>query len=349
LAATFNREITLKRRSGASPDRAEKRDPVWRDCALDSRRQRPIVSGLIENDSQYSILAEIPVTNTASPYFFYSAGILFREGLEALLVIVALLAGIGSTGTSKTRSIYIGALIAVAASLTLAWVVYDLIGDNASDTLEGVFQIFAAATLVYVSSWLTSTAQADRWNQFISARAERAERSGLPSIALGLTAFLAVMREGAETVVFFQALMAGATERIEKHAIAAGIGIAAVGLAVSFLALRKAAVRIPIGAFFASTSILLYALAVIFVGQGVASLQEAGVVSATFVSHAPTISVLGIYPTVQSLVAQSALLIFAAAAVLRPSAADQPALLSPPQRPGEKIEERRRLLAGRRE
>ncbi len=258
------------------------------------------------------------MAGTAVPYVFYSAGILFREGLEALLVIIALAAGVRDAGSGKTRSIYLGAAIAIAASLIVAFVVYDLIGDNASDALEGVFQIFAAATLFYVSSWLTAKSQAGRWQHFINSRVEKAEASALPSLALGLTAFLAVMREGGETIVFFQALMAGATETAEKHAVATGIAIAAVGLAVTFVALRKVAARIPVRALFSSTSIMLYLLAVVFVGQGIASFQEADVIGATFVNHVPTIVVLGVYPTVQSLAAQALLLSVAAIAVIRP-------------------------------
>src|SRR5229473_3406058 len=152
-------------------------------------------------------------TSTVVPYFLYSSGILFREGLEAMLVIIALVAGTRQAGQGRhARDIYTGALIALASSIVLAWVVNHVIGDNTSDTLEGVFQLFAAATLFYVSSWITSKAQAQRWRKFISTQVEIARRSKGPSLALGLTAFLAVMREGAETIVFFQALAAGATE-----------------------------------------------------------------------------------------------------------------------------------------
>ena len=194
---------------------------------------------------------------------------------------------------------------AIVASVVLAWVVNHLITDDASDTLEGVFQLFAAATLFYVSSWMTSKGQSDRWMKFISHKLESAERSTIPGIALGLTAFLAVMREGAETIVFFQALTSGATEAVERHAVAAGIAVAAVALAASFVVIRRAADRIPMRIFFQTTSILLYALAIVFVGQGVASLQEASIVSATFVNYAPTIPMLGVFPTIQSLGAQA--------------------------------------------
>jgi high-affinity iron transporter len=259
------------------------------------------------------------MSQTAVAYFFYSLGILFREGMEAMLVVVALAAatrGVGRIG--RSRDIYAGALAAIIASIILAWIVNNMITDDASDTLEGVFQLFAAATLFYVSSWMTSKGQSDRWMKFISHKLESAERSTIPGIALGLTAFLAVMREGAETIVFFQALTSGTTEVVERHAVAAGIGVAAVALAASFVLIRRAADRIPIGIFFRATSILLYAMAVVFVGQGIASLQEASRVSATFLNYVPTIPMLGLFPTVQSLGAQAVLLMLAVAAVFVP-------------------------------
>jgi high-affinity iron transporter len=259
------------------------------------------------------------MTQTAVAYFFYTLGILFREGMEAMLVVLALAAGTRGAGRiGRARDIYAGAAAAIVASVVLAWAVNHLITDDASDTLEGVFQLFAAATLFYVSSWMTSKGQADRWLKFISHKLEHAERSTIPGIALGLTAFLAVMREGAETIVFFQALTSGATEVAERHAVAAGIVTGAVALAASFVLIKRAADKIPMRIFFRVTSFMLYALAVVFVGQGVASLQEASVVPATFVNYAPTIPTLGLFPTVQTLGAQAALLLLATAAVFAP-------------------------------
>jgi high-affinity iron transporter len=258
-------------------------------------------------------------TSTVLPYFLYSSGILFREGLEALLVIIALVAGTRETGqTSRVRDIYLGAGIAVCASAALAWAVNHFIADNTSDTLEGIFQLLAAATLFYVSSWMTSKGQAKQWSSFMRAQVEAAKASRGPSIALALTAFLAVMREGAETIVFFQALVSGATERVERHAIALGVAAGAIALTLTFTLLRKLVYRIPIGAFFSVTSILLYGLAVVFAGQGIASFQESGVVSATFVSYVPTLPMLGLFPTIQTLTAQALLLALAAAALLMP-------------------------------
>ena len=258
-------------------------------------------------------------TTTTIPYFLYSLGILFREGLEALLVIIALVAAVRQAGQgTRARDIYAGALIAIACSILLAWAVQHALGDNTSDTLEGVFQLLAVVTLFYVSSWLTSKSQAKQWKNFIGAQVEAAQVTRGPSLALGLTAFLAVMREGAETIVFFQALMAGATETAERHAIFVGVMAGTVALTLTFIGLRKVTFTVPIGPVFTATSVLIYALAVIFAGQGIASFQESGVISATFVSHVPTVAMLGLYPTVQTLVAQGILLILAIAALVWP-------------------------------
>jgi high-affinity iron transporter len=258
-------------------------------------------------------------TATIIPYFLYSSGILFREGLEALLVIIALIAAVRQAGHgSRARDIYAGALIALACSIGLAWAVQHLLGDNTSDTLEGIFQLLAVVTLFYVSSWITSKSQAKQWKNFIGAQVEAARRSPGPSMALGLTAFLAVMREGAETIVFYQALMAGATETAERHAIFFGVIAGTLGLTLAFIGLRKVTFMIPIGPVFMATSFLLYGLAVVFAGQGIASFQESGVIGATFVSHVPTVPMLGLYPTIQTLVAQGILLILAMAAVIFP-------------------------------
>ena len=125
-------------------------------------------------------------------------------------------------------------------------------------------------------------------------RSKAPAKARCPAWRLALTAFLAVIREGAETIVFFQALTVGATEAVEKHAVMAGIAAAAVGLAITFIVLNRAAHRIPFGKFFFATSILLYGLAVVFIGQGIASFQESEWIGATFVDHVPTIPMLGL-------------------------------------------------------
>ncbi|HVN63152.1 MAG TPA: FTR1 family protein [Candidatus Binataceae bacterium] len=258
----------------------------------------------------------MPAAPATISYFLYSVGILLREGTEAMLVVVALGAATREAGDRRgVRDVYAGAIAAVIASIGLAVAVNYVISDDASDTLEGIFQLLAAGTLFYVSSWLTSKSQAESWNKFIVGKFKSAQQSAAPAAALALTAFLAVIREGAETIVFFQALVSGASAGAERHAVAAGIAAATVTLAVAFVIVNRAASRIPFGLFFKATSVLLYAMAVIFVGQGVASLQEADRIGATFLDHVPTIAALGVFPTVQTLAAQAILMLLAAAAI----------------------------------
>ncbi len=259
------------------------------------------------------------MTQTPVPYFFYALGILLREGTEAMLVVVALAAGVKQMGQGRrVREIYAGAALAVVASVMMAFGVQALISDDASDTMEGVFQLVAAGTLFYVSSWLTAKTQASRWHDFLFASLEQSKRRALP-FAMGITAFMAVLREGAETIVFFQALLGGAARGAEQHAIWTGMAAAGVLLLIGFVTLEQFLVRIPLGSFFRATSVLLYGLAIIFVGQGIASLQEASVVHASFVPYVPTIKALGVFPTVQSLGAQWVLFVFSAGALVFPA------------------------------
>ena len=202
--------------------------------------------------------------------------------------------------------------------MILAWSINRLIGDDATDTLEGLFQFLAAGTLFYVSSWMTSKRQSHSWNNFIAGRIQSAQQSSVPSLALGATAFLAVIREGGETIVFYQGLTAGATEAFERHAIMAGVVAGAAVLALLFWILSRAVYRIPLGSFFSVTSIVLYGLAIVFVGQGVGSWQEASVLPATFVGFVPQIPAIGLFPTLESLGAQLVLILLALAVFIAP-------------------------------
>ncbi|MGD1029433.1 FTR1 family protein [Candidatus Binatus soli] len=254
------------------------------------------------------------MSKTVLSYFLYSVGILFREGTEAMLVIVALTAATREPGRhTHPRDIYAGAAAAIVASILLAVAVNYLISDDASDTLEGVFQLFAAATLLYVISRLIANSQSERSSRFIRAKLRNAERIGLPALALGLTAFLAVMRKGADTIVSLQALSAGAAAGAEHYAVAAGIAAAAFALAALFVIIEWSAGKIAFPIVCKTAAVMLYAMAVIFIGQGVASLQEADWVAATFVDYVPTLPALGIFPTVQTLGAQATLLLAATA------------------------------------
>ena len=253
------------------------------------------------------------MSQTAIAYFSSSMGTLFREGTEVMLVIVALASATGGPGRrGHAREIYAGAAAAAAGSIVLAVAVNYLISDNTSDTIEGVFQLLAAAMLFYVSSRLLAKSQSERWSGFIGSKLPSTEHRSLPALALGLTAFVAVMRR-ADTIVSLQALWAGAAAGAERDAVAAGIASAVVALAGLLAVIEWSARKLALAAVFKTTTVMLSAMAVIFIGQGVASLQEADWVAATFVDYVPTVPALGIFPTVQTLGAQAILLLAAAA------------------------------------
>ncbi|MCW8903496.1 FTR1 family iron permease, partial [Sedimenticola sp.] len=134
--------------------------------------------------------------------------ILLREGFEAMLVITALVAYLRRQGAAdQVRVVYHGTAWALLASLVTAWlfgVVLQISGAG-REALEGVTMLLAAAVLFYVSYWLISKSEAARWQAFIHAQINSALSKG-STFALGLAAFLAVYREGAETVLFYQAL-----------------------------------------------------------------------------------------------------------------------------------------------
>src|SRR5258708_14209937 len=114
---------------------------------------------LIENGSQLQKGARLRNLKlpTVLPYFLYSLAILVREGSEALLVVVALLAAVREAGQERRpRDIYAGALLAIGVSLVLAWAVNHLIADDTSDTLACVFPLLAAGTLFFLSPCLTA-------------------------------------------------------------------------------------------------------------------------------------------------------------------------------------------------
>jgi high-affinity iron transporter len=125
------------------------------------------------------------------------------------------------------------------------------------------------------------------------------------SFALASAAFLAVYREGFETVLFYQALLAAAGDATTP--VAVGFGVGCVVLAIVAGVFRVLGVRLPIRPFFLTTGALLYAMSVVFAGKGVHELQEAGIVGVTNVASVPQIDFLGIFPTLETLLAQGVL------------------------------------------
>jgi high-affinity iron transporter len=166
---------------------------------------------------------------------------------------------------------------------------------------EGVTALISTAILLYVGWWLHDKSHASAWRQFIEQRLAGALSSGT-IWALASLSFLAVYREVFETVLFYEALWVQAGDAGHGGVIG-GFGAAAAALALIAWLVFRYGVRLPIGLFFGVSSAFLALLAVVFAGQGIGALQEAGAISATLI-EAPRVPMLGIFPTVQSLGAQ---------------------------------------------
>jgi high-affinity iron transporter len=241
---------------------------------------------------------------SAGATFLSSLLILLREGLEAILVLAAIFAFLVKAGRRDALPFahagWGAAVVLGAVTWAVATYVVGMSGANREIT-EGVTALLAATMLIYVGFWLHSKAYAHAWARFIQDQVGAAlEKRTLWAIAA--VSFLAVYRELFEIVLFYQALWIQAGDP-GRGALLSGIGVAALLLAVIGWAIFKYSVRLPIGPFFAAMSVLLALLAVVFAGNGVAALQEAGVIAADPVAFI-SLPALGLHPTLQSIVAQ---------------------------------------------
>jgi high-affinity iron transporter len=249
--------------------------------------------------------------------FVQSFVIMLREGLEAILIVGALMTFLSRMGAShRKREINLGVGAAVAASLLTAFLLETIfiLSPAKREALEGGTMILATVVLFYVSYWLLSKMEVVKWNHFVKSKVQDA-LSGGSALALVSAAFLAVYREGFETVLFYKALYVSANA---AGAMPVTLGLAAglLVLVVVYVAIDRFGVRLPLKPFFAVTSAFLYYMAFVFAGQGISDLQEGSLVSTTVVSWSPRIPALGIYPTAESLAAQGVLLALALVALV---------------------------------
>lgn len=260
-------------------------------------------------------LAGPPASGFAA--FLQSLLIILREGLEAILVIGAVVAFLIKTGhRERLRSIWVGVLLALGASAATAIMLATVLRalPATREVIEGVTMLVAVAVLFSVSYWLISRVEAAKWQKFIREKVDDALQHGGGN-ALVLVAFLAVYREGAETALFYQALLNEGTGALVP--ILAGMGAGGGALAVIFTLFWKYGIRIPLRPFFAVTSVLLYYMAFVFMGKGVRELQEGGVVGITVLPGWPHVDAMGIFPSVETLLAQLLLLVLFAFALLK--------------------------------
>ena len=243
----------------------------------------------------------------AASAFVGALTVLLREGLEALLIIVAMLAFLRKAGRPEmVRPVHYGWLAALAAGLATWWAASHLltISGASRELAEGFGALFAALVLVFVGVWMHGKAQAGDWQRYIADKLGHA-LSARSAWVLFLLAFVAVYREVFESILFFVALSAQGN----VGALAAGGAVALALLAAIAFAMFRFSARLPIGKFFAYSSALIAVLAVVLAGKGIAAVQEAGLLGVTPLGRAPRVEVLGIYPTLEGLAAQAAVLL----------------------------------------
>ncbi len=245
--------------------------------------------------------------------FTSSLIILLREGLEAILILGAMIAFLIKTERREAlRYVHAGWIIALLGGIaTWAFSSYLLTITGATrEVTEGATALAASAILLYVGFWMHGNANARNWSRYLKRRMEEAFHKRT-LWAICLLAFLAVYREAFETVLFYQALWAQAGP--ESHtAITAG-GIIAAGLLLLLVWLiMRFELRLPLRQFFIISASVMIVLAVIFAGQGIAALQEAGKIP-VYPLPIPRIELLGIFPSSLSVALQVFIILLAVA------------------------------------
>jgi len=256
------------------------------------------VEGLI--DEAEAELAGDAAGWTAS--FIGALTILLREGLEAILVVIAMIAFLRKAERPEILRYVHGGWIAALIAGGLTWIVATkliAISGAGRELTEGLGGVLAALVLVSVGIWMHGKSQADAWQRYIKAKMSHAlsRRSAWFLFAL---AFVVVYREAFETILFFIALWGQG----DQAAIMAGGATATVLLAGIAWALLVYSVKLPIAQFFRFSSILIGALAVVLAGKGISALQEAGWIDVSPLAAAPRIEILGLYPTMEGIAVQ---------------------------------------------
>ena len=268
-----------------------------------SRRALAHVVDLIEHDGSPPVM------------FAQSLLIITREGFEAILIVAALSAFLAKAGAAeRRRELSVGMVAGIIASLGTAalFAAVVRVSNIQQEAVEGITMLLASAVLFAMTSWIVSKVEAERWKAFVREQM-RAALGRRGALAIAAVAFLAVYREGVETVLFYAALLGTTHGAGGVGAVLAGLGVGALALVGLYVGMERWGVRIPLRPFFAVTGILLMVMSVSFAGQGVAELQGIGWVPATPV-QLPALPALGVFPTVQTLGIQAAVgLIFVAA------------------------------------
>jgi len=255
-------------------------------------------------DALFSDAEEVlsPDAASTASTFIGAFTILLREGVEALLIVVAMIAFLRKADRDEmVRHVHGGWVVAlIAGAVTWAVATFFIGVSGASRELtEGFGSLFAAAVLLSVGIWMHGKSQAGEWQRYITETLGKALSRSSAWFLFGL-AFIVVYREVFETILFYAAL----TVQGSGAVILAGAASAVVVLGLVAWAMLRFSAQLPVSEFFKYSSALIAVLAVVLAGKGVAALQEAGMIDIAPLSQIPRIPVLGVFPTWESIGAQ---------------------------------------------
>lgn len=294
-----------------------------------SERDMVVVNALLDsNPPKYQDAAQLldkmiqylsPLANKSEYTIWDAAMIPLREGLEALLVISALLAFVKKASSSKRKGqgwILLGVTTGLGLSVILAVIVKFIFSSgtfgNNNFLISGWTGVIAAGMLLYMSYWLHNQSRISDWNKYIQTKSQLAIDKG-HLISLGLLSFLAVFREGTETVLF----LLGMVNQIRLQDLLLGLCIGfGILILLAYLMLIMG-LKLPIRSFFVISSIIVFYLCIKFTGMGIHSLQLGGVLPSTNAPNLPSIDFFALYPSWESTIPQIVLILAAFFVVVR--------------------------------
>lgn len=287
----------------------------WRQLIQENAAPEEIARLLFDIDQGLVDVERVVGTpGLAAPLFVSVASfsVLFREGIEAILVIAALLGYLRTHQPSLRRPLWIGAALAIPASIA-TWLVLVVLLDVVPvgrELLESVMSLIAVVLMISISLWLLRRIDTRRWMEFLRAHAWEAVATGNAS-AVALLGFTTIYREGAETAVLYQSLVLMA-RRLELWVVV-GIVAAALALAVLAWGVIGLGARVPLRLFLSLAIIVIMVLSIAVLGHAVWELQMLGYLPVTVVALPPMnrglSDLLGLHPTRETLLAQGALLL----------------------------------------
>ena len=285
----------------------EKSMMAFRQLTAQSEKQDDITALLEQTNHQLSQAQDLLSADTLSDSTLFTASlvILLREGLEAMLVVLALVTVLVKTERrDAVKYVHAGWVFALIAGVATWWAAQNLISISGAsrEIMEGVGALMAAVILFYVGFWMHSKTNAVAWQAYINQHIHRHLSTGTLWGLAGLS-FIAVYREVFETVLFYQALLTQSASS-QSMSIATGFVTAVVILGLLFWLFVKYSLRLPIRTFFTFSTYLMLALSFVLIGKAVAALQEADLISISSLPVDFALSWLGIYSTWEGLSAQ---------------------------------------------